>query len=128
MKRNVIDGVLILEGVKKPVSGEPNKLTMRSKADTGAVHVTLDGVITSEMQDDFADELLAYVSKGLNLRLDMEKVTYIAPAVIEKMIRLQCDYIERLGLQMLLVSMSQVLLEWFRKNHYSQQFSIQRRI
>ena len=128
MKRNVIDGVLILEGVEKPVSGQPNKLTMRSKVDTGAVHVTLDGVITSEMQDDFADELLAYVSKGMNLRLDMEKVTYIAPAVIEKMIRLQCDYIERLGLQMLLVSMTQVLLEWFRKNHYSQQFSIQRRI
>lgn len=124
MKRCVKEQSLLLESVGRVNSMQPNQLKMDYQLANKTVTIQLDGQITSEMMDDFADELLALFSAGMNVHLDLSKVTYIAPSVVEKLLRLQSDYVEKLGLCMVLLRMQASLQEWFRKNHYSQLFDM----
>lgn len=126
MKRIVNAEMFILEGEAKLLSAQPNRLTIQGQVKEGIVYLELKGQMTSEMADDLVDELLAYLSAGLDLRLDFGDISYIAPAVIEKMIRMQLDYVEELGREMRLCHMPAFLIEWFKRNHYYQQFDIER--
>ncbi len=124
MKRTVEKDKLILEEPSQ-FGTVPRQLTMQSHIENGTATVTLRGAVSSEQKDDFMDELLALLSAGNSICLDMAGVTYIAPEVIDRMINAQIDYFEPTSRALVLRAMPKPLLDMFRAYNYAQQFTIE---
>ncbi len=122
MNRIVEKDTLILD--MDPRQGE--KLTLAAKEKDGVVTIAISGPITSACQDEVGDEVLAFLSAGKHVRLNLRQVPYIAPEAVQKLLHIQLNYVDKLNLQMILCGLTPEMTDWFCKYHYAQQFDIDR--
>lgn len=83
MKRIIEDDQLIL------YYGDEKVLTMTEYQEDQTVRVVLDGSLKSETVFDLQDELTALTILGMDIRLNMEKVTYLSSACVRAMLIVQ---------------------------------------
>lgn len=119
MNRTVHQQILRLEGRNRT-------LEIESEVREHTAILKLRGAITAELQDDFLDEILAFVSVGKKIELNFEGVEHIANTAQKKLIELQSDYIEKAALDMEISHVPEAIYRMFRQSRLDTQLRIKR--
>lgn len=119
MSRIVKENLLKLEG-----NGKTLEISTQIQEHTAVMR--LSGEINAELQDDFLDELLAFVSVGKNIRLDFSALDYIAETASKKLIDIQRNYIDRAGLKMEICGVPDKIYAIFRASRLTALLDIRR--
>ena len=89
-------------------------LTVNESATTKTALIEISGELRSEVKHEFQDEMEALISVGLNLDLDLSKVSYVTYSYLRVLIMLE-QIIEKKNHQMRLINPSDCVKEMLVK-------------
>lgn len=107
------------------LQGEDTVLTMEQALVDGVVHVTLVGELRSDTEQEIRVELLRFADVGLNIVVNMQGVTYIAPSVQHAFVKAQQKIAENGNVSMVLRGMTDAIYHEFDKTAASEMLMIE---
>lgn len=120
MNRTVRDGLLRLEG-GSGVLEIWTELTGRTAV------MRLSGSVTSELETELTDEILAFVSVGRDVLLDFSGLDYLAPTAQKALMDIQLRYVDRAGTRMEICGVSPGIYAQLQSSRLDTQLSIMRK-
>lgn len=117
MNRIVRDNLLRLEG-------RSSALEVKTELIERTAVMKLHGSATAELETELADEILALVSAGKDIRLDCSELDYISSTAQKKLMDIQLQYIEPLGKTLVISGVSQSIYALFQSSRLETQLNI----
>lgn len=108
------------------IKGNQKSLEICAVLEQDTAILQLTGSVTAELDHELADEILAFVSTGKNVRLDLKNLEHISNTFQRKLVEIQNEYIERSGVEMELFNVPAKLYERFKSGRLTTQLRIKR--
>lgn len=112
------DVIVIYEGDKKD-------FWIQETAREKCVEVSLGGRLKSAYVHEFSDELLALVSIGMNLILDLSAVTYISSSFMKALLAVQQTIDKKDAVELKLIQLPDHIYDEFEKTGFSELLDIE---
>jgi len=90
----------IVDGDLLRVIGRAESLEVYTEINGNTAIMHLVGSVTKDIEENLADEILALISVGRNIRIDLEKLEYISISFQTRLIEIQRKYVERAGVEL----------------------------
>lgn len=118
--RRVVDGNMLM------IQGSNKRLEIRTCIEGDDVFLELSGSVTAELENDLIDEILAFVSVGKNVKLDMKKMDHISSTCQKKLVEAEIGYVEKKGTTLELYNVTPRMYALFRSSRLDTQLRIRR--
>lgn len=100
------------------LSGNTVVLSIREELNEGIMTISLNGEIRNEVAHEFEDEVMAAFSVCENVRIDLEKVGYIASMAMKALLSVQQMIDENENASLVIVRLSPAVKEKFEKSGF----------
>lgn len=115
-----------IDGGVMTVSRGGKVLVIRSEMREGVVRMKAQGAVTSLTEDDFVDEIIACLSAGRSVEIDLGGVSFMSSTAQRKLLEVQSKYVDKSGLAMELCEVGALLYQSFARSHLHTQLRIRR--
>ena len=116
----------IVQGNLLRLEGCSSTLDIRTETAGRTAVMRLCGSATAELEADLADEILALVSAGMDIRLDCAGLDYISSTAQKKLMDIQLQYMEPLGRTLVICGVSRSIYALFQSSRLETQLNILR--
>lgn len=114
----------IVRGSLLRLEGRSSTLEIETELEGRTAVMRLRGSATAELQTELADEILAFVSAGRNIRLDCASLAYISSTAQKRLMEIQLQYIEPLGASLTISGVSPKIYALFQSSRLDTQLNI----
>lgn len=108
------------------VEGRSRYLEILTAMQENTAVMELTGSVSADLETDLMDEILAFVSVGMDVRLDFSGLDYICSTAQKHLVDIQCEYMDKLGMHLEICGVSEPLYALLRSGKLDTQIKITR--